>query len=92
MARGNKSKEIILTAIKELFPKSFMDNKTLRIPIHEDGELIEIKLTLTAAKDTLGGSEIASATNVNSSSSESDIPTEEEINEVKELLKQLGYY
>lgn len=54
-ARGTSSKNIIVNKIMSVFPSSFLtDNgKTLRIPLIEDGEPIEIKVTFTAAKDIL---------------------------------------
>lgn len=57
MARGAESKEKIFQKMLEVFSGSFMaDAKTLRIPMEENGEVVEIKVALTAAKDTLGGS------------------------------------
>lgn len=55
MAKGSVSKEIIFTKMQEMFAGSFMaDSKTLRIPMEEDGQIVEIKVTLTAAKNILG--------------------------------------
>ena len=60
MARGATSKQYVFNKILETFPGSFMqDDKILRIPCEEDGATVEIKVSLTAAKDILGG-EVAS--------------------------------
>ena len=56
MARGNEAKQRIFAKLLEVFPGSFMqDDKILRIPVEEGGEPVEIKVTLTAAKDLLAG-------------------------------------
>ena len=55
MAKGAASKERIFAKLLEVFPGSFMqDDKILRIVEQENGETVEIKVTLTAAKDILG--------------------------------------
>jgi len=63
MARGTEAKQEIFTKVMQVFPKAFWEdeNKILRIPISEGGNLVEIKMTLTAAKNILGGEENASA-------------------------------
>ncbi len=54
-AKGTASKQIIFNKLKEVFPKAFMESdKIMRIPLEEDGTSIEIKVSLTAAKDLLG--------------------------------------
>ena len=55
MAKGAQAKQQIFTKLLEVFPGSFMqDDKILRIVEQENGETVEIKVTLTAAKDILG--------------------------------------
>ena len=55
MARGNEAKQRIFTKLLEVFSGSFMqDDKILRIVEQENGETVEIKVTLTAAKDIIG--------------------------------------
>lgn len=55
MARGNEAKQRIFKKLLDIFPGSFMqDDKTLRIVESENGETLEIKVTLTAAKDIIG--------------------------------------
>ena len=62
-ARGTESKGIIFNKLKEIYPNSFWEdeNKILRIPMNEGGTPIEIKVTLTAAKNILGSGEVESA-------------------------------
>jgi hypothetical protein len=49
-AKGTESKELVLEKLKELFPSSFMYDKEFRIPFTENGEEIQIKVSLTCAK------------------------------------------
>ena len=62
-AKGIGSKCIIFNKLKEIYPNSFWEdeNKILRIPMNEGGNPIEIKVTLTAAKNILGNGAIESA-------------------------------
>lgn len=62
-AKGIGSKCIIFNKLKEIYPNSFWEdeNKILRIPMNEGGNPIEIKVTLTAAKNILGSGEVESA-------------------------------
>lgn len=50
--KGSISKEEVFNKLLEVFPNSFMynDNKECRINMIEDGEPVQIKVTLTAAK------------------------------------------
>ena len=90
MARGSQAKQEILEKLKETFPNSFMeDAKILRIPWQENGEAIEIKIQMTAAKNLLGGSaEAAPATKeVNISLT---APTDAEKADIEAMIKALG--
>lgn len=62
-AKGTESKGIIFNKLKEIYPNSFWEdeNKILRIPMSEGGTPIEIKVTLTAAKNILGSGAVESA-------------------------------
>jgi len=62
-AKGTESKCIIFNKLKEIYPNSFWEdeNKILRIPMNEGGNPIEIKVTLTAAKNILGNGVVESA-------------------------------
>lgn len=55
MARGAIAKKEIMDKILSTFEGSFLynDNKEVRIPFVEDGELIQVKVTLTAAKENV---------------------------------------
>lgn len=48
--KGQVAKQEITKKILEVFPKSFLYDKEIRIPWTEDGEPVQIKLSLTAAK------------------------------------------
>lgn len=62
-AKGTESKCIIFNKLQEIYPNSFWEdeNKILRIPMNEGGNPIEIKVTLTAAKNILGSGAVESA-------------------------------
>ena len=49
--KGAIAKEEVKAKILETFENCFVDDKVLRIPWKENGEDIQIKITLTAAKD-----------------------------------------
>lgn len=49
-ARGSIAKEEITNKILTQFPGSFKFDKEIRIPVMENGEQVQIKITLTAAK------------------------------------------
>ena len=48
--KGSQAKEEITKKILEVFPSAFQYDKEIRIPWTENGEQVQIKLTLTAAK------------------------------------------
>ena len=91
-ARGAEVKEKLTNVLTKLFPESFMDGKILRIPMKENGEIVEIKVTLTAAKDVLGGASTDTFTSnsVTPAYAAYDMPTDEEIEEVKKYLSSMG--
>ena len=94
MAKGSESKDVIYKKLFEVFPNAFMeDAKIMRIPMKENGETIEIKVTLTAAKNILGGESMTEvAENEESIKVESNLtePSEEEKQNVISLLERLG--
>lgn len=53
MARGAIAKEKLTKAITTIFKNSFVNGKEIRVPIDDGGEIVEIKISLTAAKDSL---------------------------------------
>ena len=90
--RGSQAKTMIGTALLQIFPGSFIDadRKTIRIPTAVEGELIEIKVTLTAAKDIVGGAGAPSLIENPIAQPQDRAMTEEEINEVRDLIARLG--
>lgn len=102
MAKGTESKAIVFNKLIEIFPESFWEdeNKILRIPLTENGDIVEIKVTLTAAKNILGNSNVESAFSTANEEPFNFMPppkstvetqvTEEEKERVAQLLASLG--
>ena len=95
MAKGSLSKTLIGTAILQVFPGSFIDSdqKTIRIPTSVEGEPLEIKITMTCAKDVIGsgnGGQASSETVTKQAAPQNTEMTDDEIKEVQELVKRLG--
>lgn len=100
MAKGAEEKQIVINKIKEVFPEAFEYDKTIRIPIGD----VQIKVTLTAAKDNVepGGDTAVpgvKATKVTIAEGAEPVfeeasaivePSEEELNAVSNLMTQLG--
>lgn len=102
MARGQELKKEISKKILEFFPNSFLynDGKEIRICGQENGEEIQIKVTLTAAKENvylgqdnaIPGSVVENNQEVNNSIPEQKTiePTQEEKDNVKKLMETFG--
>ena len=103
MARGANSKLSVANKILETFNGAFLynDGKEIRIPMSEDGEVIQIKVALTAAKENVNpgddnatpGAAADKVTFVETTSKEVETviqPTAEEKQNVADLLKALG--
>jgi hypothetical protein len=104
MARGSSSKTVITNKILETFDGAFLynDGKEIRIPILEDGEIVQIKVTLTCAKTNVepdGDNVLPGAVVVESSGAEvasqptsSRViePLDEEKENVRKLLERLN--
>lgn len=100
MAKGQVSKEIISKKILETFENSFQYDKEIRIPIMENGEEIQIKITLTAAKTNVepGGDNALPTAAATNNVAFSDVPTkdtvveptQEEKENVRNLLASFG--
>ena len=94
-ARGSESKEKVTQMILNTFPSAFKYEKEIRIPMMENGEEVQIKVTLTAAKTNVENGEVSLPT-TNSVITKSDEvkvpvePTEEEKQNVANLLNLLG--
>lgn len=103
MAKGALAKEQIINQILATFEGAFKYDKEIRIPLMENGEEVQIKVTLTCAKTNVdrGGdvavpgvsastakvSAPASATGKATTIAE---PTAEEKKNVADLLSKLG--
>ena len=102
-ARGNSTKQKIIQKILQTFPGSFTynDGKEIRINDTEDGTLIQIKVTLTAAKVPVESDSInfvdenteTTTETVNTSAAAEKVPeepTEDEKARLTTLLENLG--
>lgn len=102
-ARGTVAKEEVLNKILETFPGAFKYDKEIRVPIIENGEQVQIKVTLTCAKVNVeNGADNAIPGEVTTSveskvlgsktlvKDEVIAPTEEEKKNVATLLESLG--
>lgn len=96
-AKGAESKEKIVQKILDTFEGAFPYEKEIRIPMVENGEEIEIKVTLTCAKVNVGDAAIHNAKLVTESidftkDSVAPVlePTEQEKENVKNLLARLN--
>lgn len=103
MARGAAAKEEIINRLLSTFEGSFKFDKEIRIPMMENGEEVQIKVTLTCAKVNVdrgsdaalpGVSQIKDKSTVGSISNATDSsliePTAEEKANVKALMERLG--
>ena len=89
MARGAIAKEEITKKIFEVYPNAFISGKDIRVPIQENGETVEIKISLTCAKDVIGGAEASSNVALDATAAV-DPPTEAEVQDVRNLIQELG--
>lgn len=97
--RGTEAKEYITYKIINSFEGSFINGKEIRIPYMENGEEVQIKLTLTAAKENVphdGTINVPTASNDNKKvmntfmDSSTVVVTEEEKNNIDKLIKELN--
>lgn len=95
-ARGAIAKQEVIDKILEIFPEAFLHEKVLRIPMVEDGQPLQIKITLTAAKDIVEPDADKTVPNAILQpeppiihDAESIAPTEEEKQNVDRFLKAL---
>lgn len=98
-AKGTIAKESIIKTILETFPGSFKYDKELRIPMVENGEPLQIKITLTAAKNMVdAGGDVAMPGDFAKSETPAQLkqdavivePTAEEKANIKNLAEMLG--
>ena len=98
MAKGAIAKGEVTKKILASFNGSFEYGKEIRIPLMENGELVQIKVTLTCAKENVEcGADNAipgdfPVTNAEPTPDRSEpvAPTAEEKQNVAQLLKSLG--
>lgn len=94
-ARGAEAKQIITDKILQTFAGSFIYGKEIRVPLQENGERVEIKVTLTCAKENVGGNDNdftmkqEDAENI-MAKAVSAIPTEQEKANIADLMSRLG--
>ena len=95
-ARGSVVKEQVAQKILEVFPGAFAYEKEIRVPMTENGELIQLKVTLTAAKTNVESPFDENAATVASTPVEAKPvatvtePSAEEKAKVADLLARLG--
>ena len=93
-ARGAWSKEQVTNKILETFNGAFINDKEIRIPLYENNERVEIKVTLTCAKTNIGDGAANEAVQgveaAISAPTEVLSPSEEEKAQVNNLLAKLG--
>ena len=99
MAKGAIAKEEVTKKILAAFPEAFKYEKEIRVPVMENGELVQIKIALTCAKANVeAGADVATPgdfptpvrAEVTPQSTEPIAPTENEKEAVAALLKRLG--
>ena len=104
MAKGQILKKEILNDLLGFFGKKaflYNDGKEIRVNGFENGEVVQIKITLTASKDIVQNGEdniLPGEVNNNLSNEKDSLneekkhiePTKEEIDNVNTLLKNLG--
>ena len=96
--KGIQAKADITKKILETFDGSFMNDKEIRIPVMENGEEVQIKVTLTAAKVNIDHAAILGASsdtpttsaNVLNFTDQKTEPSVDEKAKVKELMTMLG--
>ena len=101
-ARGAESKEKVMQNILKTFPGAFKYDKEIRIPMIENGEEVQIKVTLTAAKTNVAsgrdtampGESVAFTASSAPAQLKHDVatmePTAEEKENISNFLKMMG--
>ena len=94
MARGAEAKQTITDKILQLFEGAFIYGKEIRVPLQENGERVEIKVTLTCAKENVGGNSAFTVTESQptqtAQASVPAAPTEQEKANIADLMSRLG--
>lgn len=92
MAKGTQAKTEITNKILEVFGGAFVNDKEIRIPWEENGEVVQIKVALTCAKvniENAGGAGTVQQTTSVPAPEDRKI-TETEKQEVNNLIEKLG--
>lgn len=92
-AKGTLAKSQILQKIKEIYPDAFEMGKDLRIPLEENGEQVEIKISMTCAKDLMAATPAQGESNEDQKKTEvafADV-TQTQKEDVSNMLKALGF-
>lgn len=94
-AKGTEAKNFITQTILQTFEGSFIyGGKEIRVPYDEDGNRVEIKVTLTCAKENVGGNSAFAVTESQptqtAQASVSAAPTEQEKANIADLMSRLG--
>ena len=93
MAKGAQAKEVITEKILATFPNSFKYDKEIRVPIEENGEEVQIKITLTCAKTNVAVNNAVSDNAISISTDNKNVMhelTESEKEKVTNLIDRLG--
>lgn len=63
MAKGAKSKDLVYQKVVSMFGDAFLynDDKEVRINVNEDGEIVQLKMTLTVTKSPVESPNAAGA-------------------------------
>lgn len=93
--KGAESKKKITDKILETFEGAFLNDKEIRIPMVEGGSEVQIKVTLTAAKENISVTPAVSRPAATSTASDADVPWFDEVpvaapsQDEKDKLKEL---
>lgn len=86
-ARGTIAKQTLTQAILDNFAGSFIDDKVIRVPLDDGGEVVEIKVALTCAKDVIGSMVTEVTASAEAVQGDTDpMPNESEIQSIKKLF------
>ena len=91
--KGAASKQEVTNKILEIFEGAFLYDKEIRVPCYEDGQEVQIKVVLTAAKTNVergGDTAVPSApTAAPTNTSSIAIPSADEKEAIKNLVARL---
>ena len=99
-AKGSQAKAEVLAKLQEVFPNGFTYEKVFVVPCVEDGQRIDIKIALTAAKNPIeqGGDVAIPGAQAPTVSAPASInektpiePTSEEKKNISDFLSSMGF-